>query len=132
MNQMSSRLKRRFGEHRGIIPNATGSTTKKVFCALCQDIQMKYDDLKQVWACPFCGHISDPRLSQISLTKSELKASNDFWHSKQKVFFGNGERKNRRIDSFVNQTTYQQSKVYSSLMVAEEATNIHQDPDELD
>ena len=128
---MSSRLKRRYGEHRGVIPN-TNSTTKKVFCPLCQDIQMKYDTLKQVWACPFCGHTSDPRLSQISLTKSQLKASNDPWHSKQKVFFGSGERHHRRIDSFVNQSTYQTSKVYPSLMAAEEATNIHQDPDELD
>lgn len=127
-----TRLKKYLSRHRGIVPNATGSTNKKVFCPLCQDIQMQYEDLKQVWSCPFCGHTSDPRLSQISLTKSELKASNDPWHSRQKVFFGNGERKNRRIDSFDNQTTYQQSKVYSSLMVAEEATNIHQDPDELD
>jgi len=131
-----SRLKRHINttRHRGIVPNTTGSTHKKVFCPLCRDpdIQMKYDQLKQVWACPFCGHTSDPRLSQISLTKSELKASNDFWHSKQKVFFGSQERKNRRIDSFPNQTTFNKSNVYPSLMAAEEATNIHQDPDELD
>jgi ribosomal protein S27E len=126
-----TRLKK-YLQHRGIVPN-TNSTNKKVFCPLCQDIQMTYEDLKQVWACPLCGHTSDPRLSQISLTKSELKASNDPWHSKQKVFFGNGERTHRRIDnSFPNQTTYQKSKVYPSLMTAEEATNIHQHQDELD
>lgn len=126
----TSRLKRRYN-HRGIVPN-TNSTNKKVFCPLCQDIQMKYEQLKQVWACPFCGHTSDPRLSQISLTKTQLKASNDPWHSKQKVFIGSGERRHRRMDSYVNQTTYQTSKVYPSLMVAEEATNIIQDPAELD
>jgi ribosomal protein S27E len=128
---MSSRLKRRYGEHRGVIPN-TNSTTKKVFCPLCQDIQMQYDDLKQVWACPFCGKTSDPKLSQISLTKSQLKASNDFWHSKQKVFISRQERKHRRIDSFPDQITTSISKVYPSLRAAIEATRIHQDPVELD
>jgi ribosomal protein S27E len=130
-----SRLKRRYGEHRGIIPN-TNSTNKKVFCPLCQDVQMTYEDLKQVWSCGLCGHTSDPRLSQISLTKSELKASNDPWHSRQKVFFGNGERQHRRIDSpsFSSSSSIfnNKSNVYSSLMAAEEATNIHQDPEELD
>jgi ribosomal protein L37AE/L43A len=140
---MSSRLKRRFGEskHRGVVPNTQGSTNKKVFCPLCrrtQDIQMKYDDIKQVWICPFCGHSSDPKLSQIALSTSstsQLKASNDIYDIKnrQKVFFGNGERRHRRIDTFPNQTTsYQKSKVYPSLAQAEQATNIHQDPDELD
>lgn len=140
---MSSRLKRRFGEnrHRGVIPNTQGSTNKKVFCPLCcrtQDIQMQYDSIKQIWVCPFCGHSSDPKLSQIALSsKSQLKASNDIYTNRSKVFFGSqsAERKHRRIDSFLNQTTslsYQKSKVYQSLMQAEQATNIIQDPDELD
>jgi rubredoxin len=135
---MSSRLKRRH-RHRGIIPNTEGSINKKVFCPLCirtQDIQMQYDDIKQVWICPFCGYSSNPKLSQIALSsssKSELKASNDIYNNKSKVFFGHGERKHRRIDTFPSQTiSYQKSKVYQSLMQAEQATNIHQDPDELD
>jgi rubredoxin len=137
---MSSRLKRRHG-HRGIIPNTEGSINKKVFCPLCrrtQDIQMQYDDIKQVWLCPFCGHSSDPKLSQIALStssNSQLKASNDLWdmRNKKKVFFGSQTRQHRRIDTFPNQATiYQKSKVYQSLMQAEEATNIIQNPNELD
>jgi rubredoxin len=130
-----TRLKRYIDSRpRGIVPD-TSSINKKVYCPLCKpqlDIQMQYDDLKQVWICPFCGHQANPLLSQITLSNSELKASNDFYSNRKKVFFGSSERTHRRIDNFPIETIYRKNQVYQSLMEANEATNIQQDPDELD
>ena len=130
-----TRLKRYIdSRHRGIVPDVS-STNKKVYCPLCKpqyDILMQYNDLKQSWLCPKCGHQANPLLSQITLSNSELKASNDFYSNRKKVFFGSSERTHRRIDSFPTERMYNKSQVYQSLMEANEATNIIQDPDELD
>jgi hypothetical protein len=126
-----SRLKKYLkpkSKHRGIVP-VTDSKNKKVFCPLCfsLDIRMQYNDIERSWLCPKCGHKAYPVLSQITLSKSELKASNDFYHNRQKVFFGAEKREHKRIDAFPLEEIYRKSLVYQNLAEAEEATNIHPD-----
>jgi rubredoxin len=125
-----TRLKRQIDPRpRGIVPN-TNNTNKKVYCPLCQpqlDVRMEYNDIKQSWLCPCCGHHAFPKLSQITLSKSELKASNDFYFNRQKVFYGSDkERKHRRIDAFPIAQLYNRNRTYQSLMEANEASNIHE------
>jgi hypothetical protein len=90
---------------------------------------MNYNDIKQSWFCPHCGHQANPRLSQITLSKSELKASNDFYQNRQKVFYGSETRRHKRLDDFPLQQIYNVRQTYQNLMEANEATNIHEEND---
>lgn len=105
---------------------AISSKVHKSFCPLCS-VPMDYSDAEKVWNCPRCGHQAYPKLSQITLSKSELKASNDFYHNKTKVFFGSSpaNRTHRRITAYPLKSIHVgQSKVFQNLAEAEEATNI--------
>lgn len=97
---------------------------KRVYCPLCimqQNVEMKFNEITKGYQCPACGHESHPKLSQITVIKSELKASNDP-RSLQKAFTSK-TRHSRRIERASVNIKGQQ--VYQSLAEANEATNIY-------
>ncbi len=103
---------------------------RKLFCPLCivkQQIKMTHNEADNSYSCPHCGHIVHPKLGQINLITSQLKASNDPLNT-QRAITSKTNMEKRRIEPPQTHTYfYRRKNVFGSLMEADYGTNIYTD-----